>query len=91
MALDYAHNLGHPHGDIRPANILIGDKATSFDKIKLTGFSSGNLKRFGGLKFSAPEVINDLEMKNDTKKDIWSVGVLTYLLLSGDCPFLGIS
>ena len=42
-ALEYAHSLDHPHGDIRPANILIGDKATSFDKIKLTGFSSGNL------------------------------------------------
>jgi len=62
LALEYAHGLNHPHGDIRPANMLIGDKATSFDKIKLTGFSSGNLKRFGGLKFSAPEVIKNLDV-----------------------------
>ena len=56
-ALEYAHSHGHPRGDIRPANILIGNKTNSFEKIKLTGFSSGNLKRFGGLKFSAPEVV----------------------------------
>jgi serine/threonine protein kinase len=45
------------------------------------------------LKFAAPEVISNLEVEqhHKTKKDIWSVGVLTYLLLSGDCPFLGVS
>ena len=37
--------------------------------------------------FTAPEVL--LRQPYDQRSDMWSVGVITYLLLAGDLPFTG--
>ncbi|VDM98745.1 unnamed protein product [Thelazia callipaeda] len=65
--------------------------------LKLTGFGV-SLKlptpnaiipagRVGVSHFMAPEVVNDLEY--GTKADMWSAGVLLYILLCGRLPFVG--
>jgi serine/threonine protein kinase len=60
-------------------------------------------ERFGSLNYTAPEAIGGAEVDtNDlghtvknvfidlkAKKDLWSIGVLTYALLSGNLPFQG--
>jgi len=41
----------------------------------------------GSPNYMAPEVVGDEE--HGTKADIWSAGVVTYILLSGEMPFYG--
>lgn len=43
--------------------------------------------RIGVSYFMAPEVVNDIEY--GTKADMWSAGVLLYILLCGRLPFVG--
>lgn len=90
------------HGDIRPANIQCG-AAEPFETLKLIGFAgiSEFTPRFGSAAYTAPEAIGGAEIDtNDVghtvknvfidlkaKKDQWSVGVLTYALLTGTLPF----
>ena len=96
--ISYAHSQGVTHRDIKLQNILlkkkveIGDSnpyeiavidwgcSCTFDRTKkLTEF-------IGTLIYMAPEVF---QRKYDEKADIWSIGVLTYILLTGEPPFYG--
>uniref|UniRef100_H2YFC9 non-specific serine/threonine protein kinase n=1 Tax=Ciona savignyi TaxID=51511 RepID=H2YFC9_CIOSA len=92
-ALAYVHSQNVAHLDIKPENILFITRKSK--KIKLIDFGvSRELKTGEGLRisfgtpdFCAPEVV-----QNDTvgcATDMWSVGVLTYLMLTGLSPFQG--
>lgn len=77
------------HRDIKPENIIINDDLhvtlLDFGFAKLT--SKKWLKSvIGSPMYMAPEVFNG---KYTNKSDIWSVGVLTYYILSGFNPFEG--
>ena len=98
-ALNYLHSKGIMHRDIKPENILV----QNFDKqkikseeihIKLIDFGASNffkeneiLKlKVGSPYYIAPEVLN----KNYNEKcDIWSAGVVLYVMLTGKFPFVG--
>ena len=86
------HNNNLVHRDIKPENILIADKETL--EIKLTDFGFAtyhdkkNLKDvLGSPMYMAPEIIK--REKYDHKVDCWSIGVVTYVLLTGCTPFDG--
>ena len=91
--LQYMHNKNIVHLDIKPENILCVDAKSN--RVKLIDFGlarelkPGEVTRcaLGTPDFVAPEAISFNEIKLQT--DMWSTGVLTYVLLSGIMPFGG--
>ena len=93
QGLQHMHNKNIVHLDIKPENILCVDAKSN--RIKLIDFGlarelkPGEITRcaLGTPDFVAPEAISFNEIKPQT--DMWSTGVLTYVLLSGLMPFGG--
>lgn len=86
------------HRDIKPENILLSpEESTEPDKltIKLTDFGFACFYRperglkqvLGSPLYMAPEIVR--EEQYDKKVDIWSVGIIAHILLSGCPPFFG--
>ena len=95
-AINYCHNMNIIHRDLKPENILILDrnKNNNFPRIKICDFGTAKMvekgsvqrKLVGSAYYIAPEVIN---LSYNEKCDIWSCGVILYILLSGRPPFGG--
>jgi len=90
-ALEHVHSHGYVHRDIKPENILFTSqerthvKIVDFGeakpcKIKLTEY-------VGTPDYMAPEVLKGHPY--DSKVDLWSLGVVVYIMLSGFPPFEG--
>jgi serine/threonine protein kinase len=91
-AVIYLHELGILHRDIKPENILLADnsdipniKLADFGLSKLAGPNEVQLLACGTLGYVAPEVLS--QGGYSFKADLWSVGIITYLLLRGRLPF----
>uniref|UniRef100_G3TSK0 Kalirin RhoGEF kinase n=1 Tax=Loxodonta africana TaxID=9785 RepID=G3TSK0_LOXAF len=92
-ALQYLHSCRVAHLDIKPENLLI-DLRIPVPRVKLIDLEdavqiSGHFHihhLLGNPEFAAPEVIQGIPVSLGT--DIWSIGVLTYVMLSGVSPFL---
>ena len=92
-AISYCHARGITHRDLKPENILF-ESSEADSEIKLIDFGlsrkySSNEKMhtiLGTPYYVAPEV---LKGSYDEKCDIWSIGALTYIMLSGEPPFKG--
>ncbi|KAI1716437.1 guanylate kinase domain-containing protein [Ditylenchus destructor] len=97
-AVQFLHSQRIIHRDIRPHNILLATKENNAP-LKLRGFGVAyKLKsseerctagRIGIPQFMAPEIISEDAKGYGTQADIWSIGVLVYILLSGRLPFSG--
>lgn len=93
QGVQYIHQQNIVHLDLKPENIVCEDR-TGF-QIKIIDFglasrldSSTPLRVMHGTpEFVAPEVINYEPVCLTT--DMWSVGVICYILLSGESPFQG--
>ena len=91
-ALYYLHSFGVAHRDLKPENILMVDesdtadlKIVDFGLSKIIGPAETSLDPFGTLSYVAPEVL--LQKPYGKEVDYWSLGVITYLLLSRVLPF----
>ncbi|XP_004149923.1 CBL-interacting protein kinase 2-like [Cucumis sativus] len=92
-AVDYCHSRGVCHRDLKPENLLLDEHGN----LKVSDFGLSALaesKRQDGLlhttcgtpAYVAPEVINRRGY-DGCKADIWSCGVILYVLLAGYLPF----
>jgi len=92
QAINYLHKKGIVHRNICAENIVFEDKAHQY--LRLLGFSSSSHfkknQSFNELKgvpyYIAPEVI---KRNYNNACDIWSCGVLLYIMLVGFPPFPG--
>lgn len=90
-ALAHLHSKGVVHGDLKPENLLLNDRGASLSSVKLADFGSSFYMdepklRASTTAYSAPEVLRG-EACVDQKIDIWSLGVVMYILCSGSHPF----
>jgi len=91
-AIDYLHEMNIVHRDLKPENLLLKD-ANSISEVKLADFGLSKIvsqkammqTACGTPGYVAPEVL--LAKGYDKEVDLWSIGVITYILLCGFPPF----
>merc|ERR1719265_628726 len=92
LSVNYLHNRGIVHRDLKLENFLYEKKDTDHLKLIDFGFShiwEPNTKMAlscGTLAYVAPEV---LARSYTSKCDLWSLGVILFILLAGYMPFSG--
>lgn len=93
-ALHHLHKQSIAHLDLKPQNILLsgndvedGLKLCDFGIARIVGDTGKIYEILGTPDYVAPEVLHYEPLSLQT--DIWSIGVLTYVLLTGCSPFDG--
>ncbi|KAG6466191.1 hypothetical protein ZIOFF_076014 [Zingiber officinale] len=92
-AVDYCHSRGVYHRDLKPENLILD----SFGVLKVSDFGlsafAPQIREDGLLhttcgtpNYVAPEVLND-KGYNGTTSDVWSCGVILFVLMAGYLPF----
>lgn len=95
-SLGEAHALGVVHRDLKPENILVEERATNATFVKLSDFGLARVltidlrlspvgQSVGSVEYASPEQLLDRPI--DGRSDLYGLGVLAYLLLTGVHPF----
>jgi serine/threonine protein kinase, bacterial len=95
-ALDYAHQKGLMHRDVKPANILMSNPDTENERIMLADFGiarwvgepsslTGTNMTVGTVAYSAPEQLKGEEI--DGRADQYALAATAFQLLTGTPPF----
>ena len=93
-AINYCHNMKIIHRDLKPENILIKKDEDGFYRVKICDFGTAQTFKIGDIQskivgsayYIAPEVILK---KYNSKCDLWSCGVIMFVLLTKKPPFGG--
>ena len=91
-AVYYMHSFGVVHRDLKPENVLMTNTDEDSD-IRILDFGLSKIlgpyekcdEPYGTLTYCAPEIIVDEPYSKPV--DLWSLGVMTYLMVSGKLPF----
>ena len=93
QTIKYCHDNDVVHRDLKPENLLLANK-NSDTEVKLADFGFATVaknqtlvKGCGTLDYVAPEILKHDHYGKPV--DIWSAGVVTYILLGGHPPFFG--
>mmetsp|Transcript_5481 Transcript_5481/g.8553 ORF Transcript_5481/g.8553 Transcript_5481/m.8553 type:complete len:288 (+) Transcript_5481:504-1367(+) len=89
------HSQNIVHRDLKPENVLLEDASSPILEIKLIDFGTAKAyaqgeklrERVGTIAYMAPEVLDDAIESYTDKCDVWSIGVIAYILLCGEMPF----
>ncbi|XP_073022232.1 CBL-interacting serine/threonine-protein kinase 9-like isoform X3 [Primulina eburnea] len=90
-AVDYCHSRGVYHRDLKPENLLLDShgvlKVSDFGLSAFSKQEDGLLHTACGTpNYVAPEVLND-KGYDGTTSDVWSCGVILFVLMAGYLPF----
>lgn len=88
--VEYIHKIGIVHRDIKPENILLDHN----NNVKIVDFGLGNLYTHGAMLktacgspcYAAPEMTKG-HIYHGLLTDIWSSGVVLFVMVSGQLPF----
>lgn len=92
-AIQYCHQLHVVHRDLKPENLVFCNSGKEM-QVKLTDFGLSRTflpgemieSACGSLEYSAPEVLLG-DSYDPPKIDVWSLGVILYMLICGRSPF----
>ena len=89
QAIEYLHENGIAHGDIKPENVLLDEnnvpKLTDFGYAKTSLFAGDDMKN-GTIFYAAPELFQPGEF-NTQKADIWAIGIFLHAITQKSFPF----
>ncbi|KAH9599396.1 Protein kinase domain [Trypanosoma melophagium] len=92
LALEFIHQKGIVHRDLKPENCLLSEgdlvcKISDFGFAVLVGSDQCLMSFCGTTVFMAPEIFSDTSYGKPV--DMWALGVIVYLMITGEYPFTG--
>ena len=91
-ALDYSHNNGIAHLDIKPANLFLDKyghlKLADFGLSQYCNQGSQLQNLYGSIAYMPPEMIRK-KPYDPFKADIWSLGITIYQIVTKQIPWMG--